>query len=106
MSRAARPPTAAQVRAWPVTVDVPTAGRCWGMSRTSAYRAARSGELAPGVPVLRLGRRLVVTRAALLAALGIAERDSAVTDSAPGRGVSGQVPDAAGLRSSDARGAA
>lgn len=57
------------VRALPVTVDVPTAGRCFALGRDAAYDLARRGELP--VPVLRLGRRLVVTRASLLAALGI-----------------------------------
>jgi hypothetical protein len=66
-------PTPAEVRRWPVTVDVVTAGRCYGLGRDGAYRRAATGELAPGVPVLRLGRRLVVTRAHLMAALGITD---------------------------------
>lgn len=62
-------PTADEVRAWPVTVDLPTAGRCFGIGRDASYRLAAGGDFP--VPVLRVGRRLVVVRAALLAKLGI-----------------------------------
>lgn len=51
----------------PHVVDVPTAGRAFGIGRDSSYRLARSGRFP--VPVLRLGRRYVVTRASLLAVL-------------------------------------
>lgn len=51
----------------PHVVDVPTAGALFGLGRDSAYRLARSGGFP--VPVLRLGRRYVVTRASLLAVL-------------------------------------
>lgn len=61
--------TRGELLALPVTVDVPTAGRCFGLSGKTAYRAAKDGTLP--VPVLRLGRRLVVTRAALLQTLGV-----------------------------------
>lgn len=44
------------------TVGVEEAGRILGISRGSAYELARRGEL-PGV--IRLGRRLVVSTAAL-----------------------------------------
>jgi excisionase family DNA binding protein len=43
------------------TVDVPIAGSVLGVSRDSAYEAARRGE----IPVLRFGRRIVVPVAAL-----------------------------------------
>jgi hypothetical protein len=66
-----RTPTADEIRAWPVTVDIQTAGRAWGLGRDQAYRLARQGSFP--VPVLRLGRYLRVTRAAVLAALGIDE---------------------------------
>lgn len=62
-------PTAEEVRSWPVTVDVKTAGRAWGIGRDQAYRLAREGRFP--VPVLRLGRYLRVTRASVLEALGI-----------------------------------
>jgi excisionase family DNA binding protein len=51
------------------TISVERAGRLLGISRPSAYRAARSGEL----PSLRLGRRVVVPTAAILRLLQIDE---------------------------------
>jgi hypothetical protein len=65
----ARTPTVEEIRLWPVTVDVQTAGRAFGIGRDQAYRLAREGQFP--VPVLRLGRYLRVTRAAVLDALGI-----------------------------------
>lgn len=59
----------AEVADLPVTVDVVTAGRCFDLGRDTSYRLARAGEFP--CAVLRLGRRLVVTKAALCAALGI-----------------------------------
>lgn len=53
----------------PVVVDLPTAGRAFGIGRDLSYRLAASGEFP--CPVLRIGRHLRVTRAALLAALGV-----------------------------------
>lgn len=44
-----------------LTLTVEEAGRALGLSRNSAYEAARRGEL----PVLRFGHRLVVSKAAL-----------------------------------------
>jgi predicted DNA-binding transcriptional regulator AlpA len=64
-------PTVEEVRSWPVTVDIRTAGRAFGLGRDQAYRLAREGRFP--VPVLRLGRHLRVTRAALLEALGVDE---------------------------------
>lgn len=43
------------------TVSVPNAGRILGIGRSTAYRLAREGSL----PVLKLGRKLRVPRAAL-----------------------------------------
>lgn len=68
-------PTAEQVRQLPVVVDVPTAGRCFGLGRDGSYDLARQGQFP--VPVLRLGRSLRVTRASLLQALGINEEAAA-----------------------------
>ena len=48
------------------TVTVERAGQVLGISRGSAYEAARTGEL----PTIRLGRRLVVPTARLLEMLG------------------------------------
>jgi excisionase family DNA binding protein len=50
-----------------LTLTVPEAAELLGVSRGVAYEAARTGEL-PGV--IRLGRRLLVSRAHLLALLG------------------------------------
>lgn len=50
----------------PATITVPQAGQVLGISRGGAYRAAAAGEL----PVLAIGRRLLVPVRALLALLG------------------------------------
>ena len=64
-----RPPTVDEIQAWPVTVDIQTAGSAFGIGRDQAYRLAREGVFP--VPVLRLGRYLRVTRSSVLNALGI-----------------------------------
>ncbi len=53
------------------TLTILQASKLLGVSRGTAYEAARSGELA-GVPVISVGRRLVIPRAMLEEALGIA----------------------------------
>ena len=58
-----------ELLALPVTVDVVTAGRAFGMSRETAYDMAAAGTFP--CPVLRVGRRLVVPRAGLLRVLGV-----------------------------------
>ena len=53
------------------TVTIPEAAGMLGISRGLAYTlAARDGELV-GIPVLRLGRRMVLPRARLEAQLGL-----------------------------------
>ena len=52
------------------TVTIPEAAELLGVSRNLAYTLARQGELA-GIPVLRLGRRMVLPRARLEAQLGL-----------------------------------
>ena len=64
-------PTAQEIRSWPAAIDVPTAGRCFCLGRDASYHLAQSGRFP--VPVLRLGRRLVVTRASVMRALEISE---------------------------------
>ena len=49
----------------PLTLTVPEAAELLGISRGTAYEAARTGEL----PTVRLGRRLLVPRARLEALL-------------------------------------
>lgn len=49
-----------------LTYTVPEAAELLGVSRGVAYEAARTGEL----PTIRLGRRLLVSRARLMELLG------------------------------------
>jgi excisionase family DNA binding protein len=58
-----RQPRARQRR---LTFSVPEAGEILGISRSSVFAAAAAGEL----PVIRIGRRLLVSRAALEKMLG------------------------------------
>lgn len=51
----------------PATLSVEQAAEVLGISRRSAYRAVERGDL----PTLRLGRRLLVPTARLLAMLGV-----------------------------------
>jgi predicted DNA-binding transcriptional regulator AlpA len=76
---AVKVPTASEIRAWPVTVDVQTAGRAFGLGRDQAYRLAREGDFP--VPVLRLGRYLRVSRAAVLRVLDVDQADNATSAS-------------------------
>ena len=56
------------------TLTMPEAAELLGVSRNTAYQLARrDGELA-GVVVLRVGRRLLIPRAPLLAVLGVDEK--------------------------------
>ena len=53
------------------TLTVPEAARLLGIGRNLAYEiAARDGEIA-GVPVIRVGRRLIIPLARLLEVLGL-----------------------------------
>jgi hypothetical protein len=61
--------------AFPFDPVVPAA---FGISRSAAYRALAAGELP--IHPLRLGRKLIVKRADLLAALGIEGSPSVSTD--------------------------
>lgn len=53
----------------PTVVDVPTAARVLGLSRTAAYELIRDGGWP--TPVFRLGRLIRVPTAPMLALLGI-----------------------------------
>ncbi|HWL38002.1 MAG TPA: hypothetical protein VNQ77_17585 [Frankiaceae bacterium] len=59
----------------PPVLDVPTAGRLLGLGRSAAYELVESGQWP--TPVLRLGRRLRIPTAPLLALLGISPVESA-----------------------------
>lgn len=48
-----------------VTISVEDAGRVLGLGRAAAYRAAQRGD----IPTIRIGSRLIVSTAALLARL-------------------------------------
>lgn len=65
------PVSEAELAAEGVTTTVPFAGRCLDMSRETAYDRAKTGELAPGVPVIRVGARYVVPTAPLRRVLGM-----------------------------------
>ena len=67
--------TAARLRALPVAFPFdPVVPLAFGISRSAAYRALAAGQL-PITP-LRLGRKLIVRRADLLAALGIEDSEA------------------------------
>ena len=51
------------------TLTIAEVARLLGVSRNTAYEAARSGSIA-GVPVIQVGRRLLVPRKPLLELLG------------------------------------
>jgi hypothetical protein len=58
-----------EVLALPATVDVPTAGRAFGLGRTRSYEFARTGQFP--CKVLPFGAKYVVTRRGILDALGV-----------------------------------
>jgi hypothetical protein len=66
----------------PVTVELPTAaeaptvsvevgGHALGIRTSTSYRLARTGQLAEGVPVIKVGQRYRVPTAALRRVLGL-----------------------------------
>lgn len=57
----------------PTTVSVEDAGALLGVSRTTAYRLASSGEFP--VPVIRVGKKLRIPTAMLADALGLQPND-------------------------------
>jgi hypothetical protein len=63
--------TPAQVRALGVRTDIATLASILGWSETAAREAYHAGRLPPGVVVVRVGRRLVVPVAPILALLGL-----------------------------------
>ena len=60
---------AIDVTALPPVLDVPTAGRLLGLGRSATYDLVLAGRWP--TPVLRLGRRLRIPTAPLLALLGL-----------------------------------
>ena len=81
--------TLAQAALLPPTLDVPTAARLLGISRSAAYQLAAQDALP--APVLRLGHALRIPTAPLLAAIGLTP-PPATAPAAP----AADRPDAAG----------
>lgn len=67
--------TQEELLALPTAVDIVTAGRAFGVSRTTAYRLASAGTFP--VPVRHVGGSYRVSRADLLRELGVVETISA-----------------------------
>ena len=59
------------------TVELRLAGRALGIGATTSYTRAASGELIPGVPVLKIGAKYRVPTVALRRALGLPPRGDA-----------------------------
>lgn len=55
------------------TLSLPEAARRFGISERTARNLAKTGQLCEGVPVLRLGSRLVVSKAQVDRVLGMQE---------------------------------
>lgn len=62
-----------ELHALPVSVDLPTAGRAFGIGRTKAHELARRGEFP--CRILRVGAKYRVPRAAIFEALGLNPAD-------------------------------
>jgi predicted DNA-binding transcriptional regulator AlpA len=67
-----------ELRALPAVVDVPTAAKVMGMSRTAAYELIRVGGWP--TPVFRLGKLIRIPTTPLLDLLGV--REPATTEQA------------------------
>lgn len=57
------------IRALGATTDIQTAGAILGIGRTKAYEMVQEGNFP--VPVLRIGRRIVVPTPSILTLLGV-----------------------------------
>jgi excisionase family DNA binding protein len=66
----------------PLTLTVEEAGRLLGISRGAAYRAAACGQ----IPIIRLGRRLLVPTARLHQLLGLSDHHNSAVDPAEEEG--------------------
>jgi hypothetical protein len=58
-----------ELLALPVSVDLVTAGRAFGLGRTKAFELAQAGEFP--CPVLRVGKKYRVPRSGIFKALGL-----------------------------------
>ena len=61
-----------------LTLSVTEAGQLLGISRTAAYEGARNGQ----IPTVRIGKRLLVPRAALKQLLAVGAQPLGVNDPA------------------------
>lgn len=75
--------TVDELMALPVSIDLETAGRAFGMGRTKSQELARRGQFP--CRVLRVGPKYRVPRSALFEALGVDLPQPAVSPSASGR---------------------
>ena len=66
--------TRAELLALPVSVDLTTAGRAFGLGRTKAFELARAGRFP--CEVLPVGIKFRVPRSALFRALGVGEDEA------------------------------
>lgn len=62
-----------ELLALPVSVDLVTAGRAFGLGRTRSYELARCGAFPCRVIPIDSGRKYRVPRSAILEALGVAD---------------------------------
>lgn len=60
-------PTLAEIKAWPPTVDIPTAALALGVSRSALYEAVRAGRCP--VDSITVGHRTRILTAALVRTL-------------------------------------
>ncbi len=77
-----KPLTEEEILALPPAVDIPTAGRCFGLGRTASYMLARTSKFP--VEVLELGAQSFrVTKASICAKLGIKDPAAATAAADP-----------------------
>lgn len=68
-------PTLEEIRTWPATTDVVTAGTAFGLGRNKSYELAKAGKFP--VPVIKIGATYRVVVSELLAVLAPASEASA-----------------------------
>lgn len=68
------PMSPAELHAIPVSVNLPTAGRAFGMGRTRAFELAKAGEFP--CRVIKVGNKYRVPRSAIFEALGIEDAET------------------------------
>lgn len=70
-STGSKSPTLEDIRTWPATVDVPTAARAFGLSRSHAYELAKVGSFP--ARIIPVGSKYRVVTASILRALSEVE---------------------------------